>query len=41
VLELIDTESVPFTGQGIASDTHPGGLIGINRAKRQVIFAAL
>lgn len=40
VLELIDTESVPFTGQGIASDTHSGGLIGINRAKRQVIFAA-
>lgn len=39
VLELIDTQAVPFTGQGFASDVHTGGLVGINRAKRQVVFA--
>lgn len=39
VLEFVDTQSVPFTGQGFASDPHTGGLVGINRAKRQVVFA--
>ncbi|MDB5388192.1 MAG: Endonuclease/Exonuclease/phosphatase family protein [Planctomycetaceae bacterium] len=39
VLELVETQSVPFTGQGFACDTHTGGLVGINRAKRQVVFA--
>ncbi len=39
VLELIDTQAVPFTGQGFASDPHTGGLVGINRAKNQVVFA--
>ncbi|MES2790516.1 MAG: endonuclease [Planctomycetota bacterium] len=39
VLEFIDTQSVPFTGQGFASDPQTGGLVGINRAKKQVIFA--
>jgi hypothetical protein len=39
VLELIDTVAAPFLGQGIAYDTLTGGLVGINRAKRLVIFA--
>lgn len=40
VLELIDTQAVPFTGQGFASDPRSGGLVGINRARKQVVFAA-
>ncbi|MBI5757400.1 MAG: endonuclease [Planctomycetales bacterium] len=39
VLEFVGQHSAPFTGQGIAHDPHTGGLIGINRAMRQVIFA--
>ncbi len=39
VLELVNTQSVPFTGQGFAIDPQGGGLVGINRAKRQLIFA--
>ena len=39
VLELIDKIPSPFPGQGIAIDPKTGGLIGINRAKRQVVFA--
>jgi hypothetical protein len=39
VLEFVDTQSVPFTGQGIADDPVTGGLVGINRDKRQVIVA--
>jgi hypothetical protein len=41
VLELIDVLPAPFPGQGIASDPKTGGLVGIDRAKRQVIFAEL
>jgi hypothetical protein len=41
VLELIDTVAVPFPGQGIAVDPLTGGLVGIHRAKRQVVFATL
>lgn len=41
VLELIDTQTVPFTGQGIAQDPATGALVGINRAKRQVVLAEL
>lgn len=40
VLEFIGQDSVPFTGQGIAIDTHTGGLVGIDRGKRRVVFAA-
>lgn len=40
MLELVDTSPVPFTGQGIAHDIRCGGLVGIDRAKRQVIFAS-
>ena len=30
---------VPFTGQGIAADPETKGLVGINRAKKEVIFS--
>ncbi len=39
VLELVGEQQVPFTGQGIAADPLTGGLVGIHRAKREVIFA--
>jgi|GEM_PF-337679 len=39
VLEFIDQQSVPFTGQGIAADSKTGGLIGISRAKKQIVAA--
>jgi hypothetical protein len=39
VLKLIEKQRVPFTGQGFAMDPTTGGLVGINRAKRQVVFA--
>ena len=39
VLEYIGQHVVPFTGQGLANDPVSGGLIGINRAQRQVVFA--
>ncbi|HEY2416073.1 MAG TPA: hypothetical protein VGI40_27775 [Pirellulaceae bacterium] len=38
-LAFVATQSVPFTGQGIAADPVTGGLVGINRAKRQILFA--
>ena len=41
VLELVDVVSSPFPGQGIAIDPKTGGLVGIDRDKRQVIFATL
>lgn len=41
VLELIDKVPSPFPGQGIAADAKSGGLVGIDRAKRQVVFAKL
>lgn len=40
VLELVEMHAAPFTGQGIASDPL-GGLVGIQRSKRKVIFAKL
>lgn len=39
VLEYRGKEMVPFTGQGIAEDPATGGLVGIDRGKRQVVFA--
>jgi hypothetical protein len=39
VLEHVDTVPAPFTGQGIADDPKTGGLVGINRAKRLIVFA--
>ena len=38
-LEYLGQHAVPFTGQGLANDPLTGGLVGISRAKRQVIFA--
>jgi endonuclease/exonuclease/phosphatase family metal-dependent hydrolase len=38
-LELDRIEPAPFTGQGIASDPLTGGLLGIDRPKRAVVFA--
>lgn len=39
VLESVDRQVVPFAGQGIAHDPLTGGLVGIERAKRRVVFA--
>jgi hypothetical protein len=41
VLELVDVLPSPFPGQGIAADPKTGNLIGIDRAKRQVMFAEI
>ncbi|MCC6421482.1 MAG: endonuclease [Gemmataceae bacterium] len=41
VVEVIDVVPSPFPGQGIAADPQTGGLVGIDRAKRQVVFARL
>jgi len=35
-LEYVDSQTVPFTGQGFAVDPQTGGLIGISRAQKQV-----
>jgi len=40
-LELIDVLASPFTGQGIAYDDKTGGLVGIDRARRKIVFAEL
>ncbi len=40
VLEFVGQQQAPFTGQGIAVDPVTGGLIGINRAKKQIVFAS-
>lgn len=37
-LELLGSEPISFTGQGFAEDPITGGLIGIDRAKRQIVF---
>lgn len=41
VLELLKVLPAPFPGQGIATDPKTRGLVGIDRAKRQVVFAEL
>jgi hypothetical protein len=41
VLELVDRVPSPFPGQGIAVDPKTGGLVGIDRAKRQIVFASI
>lgn len=38
-LELLRTEPIPFTGQGIAYDPLTEGLLGIDRPARTVVFA--
>ncbi|HEY1190021.1 MAG TPA: endonuclease [Gemmata sp.] len=39
-LELVEALECPFPGQGIAADPKTGGLVGIDRPKRKVVFAA-
>lgn len=41
VLELVEILRAPFPGQGIAVDPKTDGLVGIDRGKRQIIFAML
>jgi endonuclease/exonuclease/phosphatase family metal-dependent hydrolase len=41
VLRLIEKHAIPFSGQGFALDPLTGGLVGIRRARRQVVFAQL
>jgi len=38
-LEYVTTVAAPFTGQGIAIDPVTGGLVGIDRARRQIVQA--
>ncbi len=39
VLEFVETQTVPFTGQGIAVDPATGGLVGIHRKAKKIILA--
>jgi hypothetical protein len=39
VLKLVETIASPFPGQGLAVDPVGGGLIGIDRARRRIVFA--
>lgn len=39
-LEFVEALTCPFPGQGIAADPKTGGLVGINRGKQRVVFAA-
>lgn len=39
-LELVEALACPFPGQGIASDPKTGGLVGIDRGARKVVFAS-
>jgi hypothetical protein len=39
VLEFIRREKAPFSGQGIAYDPVTKGLVGIDRAKKEILFA--
>ncbi len=41
VLERLATVPSPFPGQGIAVDPATGGLVGIDRGKKSVVFAEL
>ena len=39
-LQYLGQHAIPFTGQGLANDPVTGGLVGISRAKREVVFAS-
>ncbi|MFO0822484.1 MAG: endonuclease [Gemmataceae bacterium] len=39
-LELAESLACPFPGQGIATDPKTGGLVGIDRGAKKVVFAA-
>ena len=38
-LELVEALACPFPGQGIAADPATGGLVGIDRYQRRIVFA--
>lgn len=38
-LEFVEAVACPFPGQGIAADPKTGGLVGIDRGKKKVVFA--
>jgi hypothetical protein len=38
-LELVEALACPFPGQGIATDPKTGGLVGIDRPGKKVVFA--
>lgn len=38
-LELVEALECPFPGQGIAWDSLNGGLVGIDRSKKEIVFA--
>jgi len=40
-MEWVTTHDSPFPGQGIAKDPATGGLIGIDRGQKKVVFASL
>lgn len=39
VMEYVQKHAAPFTGQGIAVDSKTGGLVGIDRSRRTIVFA--
>lgn len=39
-LEFVEALACPFPGQGIAADPKTGGLVGIDRGAKKVVFAA-
>jgi len=39
VLEFLDQQIIPFTGQGFSSDPVSGGLVGIHRGRKEIILA--
>jgi hypothetical protein len=41
VLQFIAIDTAPFTGQGFAADPITGGLVGIDRKNRQILFAEI
>ncbi|HSI37271.1 MAG: endonuclease [Phycisphaerae bacterium] len=41
VIEWVETQKAPFTGQGIAHDPVTGGLVGIRRNKKEIVFAGV
>jgi hypothetical protein len=38
-LELVEALACPFPGQGIAADPKTGGLVGVDRGAKKVVFA--
>jgi endonuclease/exonuclease/phosphatase family metal-dependent hydrolase len=39
-LNHVGTDTIPFTGQGFADDSATGGLVGIHRLNKRILFAA-